>query len=502
MPGSLLPSIWKYNLTSPPFLDFLPPLTVSGDEMMNCHIKLKVQTPEGQALLERSLLVLVRSAYPTTRTQQQQLHNLSMTEAQVISRPNDPSTVVVTTAPSIDRPDLILPPEITDQVIDNLRGDQKALRQCALTCRAWRLRSQLCLNHTVRISSRVKLKAFAAHLRDPRCLPYLHDLTFSPVGPLEKMQLMGSQGRTLTMVDQFVHLVPLILPQVLESVKVVTIDYIAWNQFPPHPNFRFLPTQFPHVVSLTVIPPVLSTHPRMRARLRELYINTVPECLETLRDLRLRSEYHGTNNAIMRKLSQAVGPSLESLSLTNVWGIELFTTCTRLHFLSLSPFRTIPLGTLVDRLSSVVSREFRELYISIDTGVSEPEKMLLQWHRLDDVFMQEQFRMLTVVKLRWQVDLEVKRAVLAKKLLKQFPKLRSRGILEVGTYDCTGTPILEASAGPITTLDDPPESDYDSEEEDLEVSSETSAEDLDGSSETSTEERVLVDSVWLNFRSD
>ncbi|KAH9916557.1 hypothetical protein B0H21DRAFT_301739 [Amylocystis lapponica] len=421
-----------------------------------------------------------------------------------------------------------IPPEITDQIINNLCGYQKALRQCALTCRAWRPRSQLCLNHTVTIDSRAAMKAFAAHLRDPRCLPYLHSLIFSRLNRYLK----------LTVDDHFVHLVPLVLPQVLESVKVVTIDGIAWDKFPPHPTFQFLPTQFPHVVSLTLyncifrsqkelfivlsafpslsylelqnigwpqlrIPSVLSTLPRMRARLRELHIKTLPEsiycildfltrcpqCLETLRGLTLYPMNRLTDNAIMRKFIQVAGPSLESLSFWDIdHGVELFIACTHLRFLSLKPCETIALDTLVDRLSSVVSREFRQLHISIDTGDSEPEKMLLQWHRLDDVFMQEQFRMLTNVTLRWEatLDLKVKPVVWAKKFLKQFAKLRSRGILEVGICDCTGTPILEASAGSSTSeLDDSPESDCDSEEEDLEVSS----------------EKELVE-VWLKFCSN
>ncbi|KAH9939533.1 hypothetical protein B0H21DRAFT_34437 [Amylocystis lapponica] len=225
----------------------------------------------------------------------------------------------------------------------------------------------------------------------------------------------------------------------------------------------------------------------MRARLRGLHIESAhetvygtldfltrcPQCLETLRDLTLYPMNDLTDNAIMRKFIQVVGPSLESLHLRNYFrvGEELLTTSTRFRFLSLRQLSSIPLDTLVDWLSSMVSREFRQLHIYIDTGDSEPEKMLLQWHRLDDVFMQEQFRLLTTVSLRWQVDLDLKvnPAVWAKKFLKQFPKLRSRGILEFGTSE----------------LDDSPESDCDSEEEDLEVSS----------------EKELVE-VWLKFCSN
>ncbi|KAH9939532.1 hypothetical protein B0H21DRAFT_34499 [Amylocystis lapponica] len=99
-----------------------------------------------------------------------------MGKALVVTNASSTTMVTTTQAPSVDRRGPILPPEITDQVIDNLRGEQNALRQCALTCRAWRPRSQLCLNHTVTIHSRAALKAFGAHLRDGRCLPYLHSL--------------------------------------------------------------------------------------------------------------------------------------------------------------------------------------------------------------------------------------------------------------------------------------------------------------------------------------
>ncbi|KAH9947527.1 hypothetical protein B0H21DRAFT_329760 [Amylocystis lapponica] len=309
----------------------------------------------------------------------------------------------------------ILPPEVTDQIIDNLCGDSEALRQCALTCRAWRPRSQLCLIQDVTIGSRTGLKAFAAHLRGARCMSYPHSLC-----------LAQCNDSTMKAEHQFVHLVPLVLPQVLESVKVIVIERINWDYFPPHPTFRFIATQFPHVVSLTLrdcsfcslkelytilsafpslldlylmnisgtnisTPPAPTIHPRMRARLKELHLHVfVPEvsrsmleflthcqCLESLRDLHLFAPI--ADEATMRKFNQAIGPCLESLHFSGMDGAKLLTTCTRLHTLWVS--LATP-DTLVDQLSSMVSHDLRKLEIYASTGGNNLDEMLLQWHRM------------------------------------------------------------------------------------------------------------------------
>ncbi|KAH9939535.1 hypothetical protein B0H21DRAFT_34585 [Amylocystis lapponica] len=403
-----------------------------------------------------------------------------MVEAQIIA--NDSSTAMVTTSPRVEHLGPILPPEITDQIIDNLRGCQHALCQCALTCRAWRPRSQLCLVHDVVIRSRAALKAFGAHLRDGRCLPYMHSV-----------YLDQNNNHELKAGDQFVHLVPLVLPQVLESIKQLRISRIHWDKFPPHLSFPFLPTQFPHLVSLTLhkchfsslkevftvlsafpsisclrlssirctnisTRPVLSAHHKMRARLRELCLsylvggtaNSTLECLihysclETLRDLRLDivDSKDSIDKATMEKLGQMVGPSLESLRSNYLLGPggELLTACTRLHSLSLGANiegNTATPDMLVDywQLSSVVRHNLRKLYINMSTGDSKAEEMLPQWHRLDDVLMHERFPLLTAVVLQWRVGwgnyFDPEEAAWAEKFLEQFPNLRQRGIVEV-----------------------------------------------------------------------
>ncbi|KAH9947525.1 hypothetical protein B0H21DRAFT_329694 [Amylocystis lapponica] len=165
-------------------------------------------------------------------------------------------------------------------------------------------------------------------------MPYLHNLTLAQRDPFVYW------GPTLD--QHFIHLVPLVLPQVLVNVKAIEIHRISWDQFPPHPTFRFLPTQFPHVVSLTLfhcsfcslkelfivlsafpslsylnlsviqctnisIHPVLSMHHRMRARLRWLHMLELADgtidstleflircpCLETLRNLTLNEHNIG-----------------------------------------------------------------------------------------------------------------------------------------------------------------------------------------------------------------
>ncbi|KAI0743160.1 hypothetical protein C8Q80DRAFT_1108341 [Daedaleopsis nitida] len=63
-----------------------------------------------------------------------------------------------------------LPLEVEERIIDILESDVKALRVCALTCRAWRIRSRIHLFKAIRLTDRPRLDVLSHHLQG---LPFL-----------------------------------------------------------------------------------------------------------------------------------------------------------------------------------------------------------------------------------------------------------------------------------------------------------------------------------------
>ena len=61
-----------------------------------------------------------------------------------------------------------IPVELAEDIIDVLRGDKNALRQCALTCHAWLPRARLNLFYSITLHERRNLYAFAALLDTDR----------------------------------------------------------------------------------------------------------------------------------------------------------------------------------------------------------------------------------------------------------------------------------------------------------------------------------------------
>ncbi|KAH9949039.1 hypothetical protein B0H21DRAFT_657676, partial [Amylocystis lapponica] len=129
------------------------------------------------------------------------------------------------------------PREITDHIIDCLRRDPKALCNCALTCRAWLPRSRHNLFHTLSINSFAALEALASISRMPRILPHFN--------VVHELSLHSAPVHT-----PFVHLLPLLFPQVLQTAKVLKILFTDWSAFPSHPGTRFHRSMFPSLTKL------------------------------------------------------------------------------------------------------------------------------------------------------------------------------------------------------------------------------------------------------------
>ncbi|KAI0693699.1 hypothetical protein C8T65DRAFT_63318 [Cerioporus squamosus] len=66
-----------------------------------------------------------------------------------------------------------VPVEIAEHIIDVLWNDNGALRQCALTCRAWLPRSRLHIFHSIALCKRSKVYAFAGLLDTERSIEQL-----------------------------------------------------------------------------------------------------------------------------------------------------------------------------------------------------------------------------------------------------------------------------------------------------------------------------------------
>ncbi|KAH9927899.1 hypothetical protein B0H21DRAFT_124436 [Amylocystis lapponica] len=153
-----------------------------------------------------------------------------------------------------------LPPEITDRIMDCLRGDAQTLCSCALTCHAWLPRSQYNIYRMVELRSRAALTLLAIHSRRPHTYLYmheaLHELHLYDTPRQNPTSPEPQRSRTTTDASQprsFVHLVPLVLsPHHLSSVKILEISSINWVTSPVNPSFPFQGRMFPQLVSLTL----------------------------------------------------------------------------------------------------------------------------------------------------------------------------------------------------------------------------------------------------------
>ncbi|KAH9949116.1 hypothetical protein B0H21DRAFT_173028 [Amylocystis lapponica] len=147
----------------------------------------------------------------------------------------------------------VLPLEITDHIIDYLRGRSTALCNCALTCHAWLPRSRYNLFLKMFIGSFASLEALVSVSRMPHMLPHFKELyqlrlhTSDVWWPPESRHVM----RPIT--DRpFVHLLPLFFPQLLQTAKVLKICFTDWSAFPSHPATQFHQSTLPSLTHLTL----------------------------------------------------------------------------------------------------------------------------------------------------------------------------------------------------------------------------------------------------------
>ncbi|KAI0640415.1 hypothetical protein C8Q79DRAFT_1015196 [Trametes meyenii] len=68
---------------------------------------------------------------------------------------------------------LVIPSELSGSIVDNLRGDVRAFRECALTCRDWYPRSRYNLYVAVALQDRKQLYKFASTLDRSAGVPAL-----------------------------------------------------------------------------------------------------------------------------------------------------------------------------------------------------------------------------------------------------------------------------------------------------------------------------------------
>ncbi|KAH9945586.1 hypothetical protein B0H21DRAFT_427058, partial [Amylocystis lapponica] len=163
-------------------------------------------------------------------------------------------------APSTDTTGPILPPEITDRIIDCLRGNPWALCACALTCQTWLPRSRYNLFRTLLIRNRASLESLVALARGPYTLPFfdpvhelfLYERDMLPPPTPQSFPHRTVEGYSVKQRRPFVHLVPLRLPQVVLSVQVLHIEGLDWRAQPVHPSAPVSFAAFRAVSALTL----------------------------------------------------------------------------------------------------------------------------------------------------------------------------------------------------------------------------------------------------------
>lgn len=118
-----------------------------------------------------------------------------------------------------------LPHEVTDMIIDYLRGDEATLRSCAAVCRAFFLRSRYNLFQSIHISTGSELTRLARLSRKwPELLRWFCQLHIS-----------DTEGHAQE-AGRIAHSAPLILIHILPRVKTLTLENLEWHAAPPHPN--------------------------------------------------------------------------------------------------------------------------------------------------------------------------------------------------------------------------------------------------------------------------
>ena len=88
----------------------------------------------------------------------------------------------------------LLPLEVEERIIDHLQrsDDTEALRNCALTCRAWAVRSQFHLFRAIRVKTGIQLDALYDHFDTyPRRRTLVHSVTMAPGSSEELHYLLG-----------------------------------------------------------------------------------------------------------------------------------------------------------------------------------------------------------------------------------------------------------------------------------------------------------------------
>ncbi|EMD37825.1 hypothetical protein CERSUDRAFT_105714 [Gelatoporia subvermispora B] len=130
----------------------------------------------------------------------------------------------------------LLPPEVTDRIIDYLWADRTSLRNCALTCRAWSPVSRYHLFHTLRIWSR---EAFDS-LTHKSCVPRTAEL-FRFVQHLSLREQSGST---------FTYLVPPLLVNKLPKVTSMDIHNFSTETVAIEPSFYTVLGRFDRLTTL------------------------------------------------------------------------------------------------------------------------------------------------------------------------------------------------------------------------------------------------------------
>jgi len=128
----------------------------------------------------------------------------------------------------------LLPAEMVDKIIDELRGDVPSLHACALTCRAWRPRSRYNLFYIINVTRRT----------NPRMLAYiLYGVTYSPFHFSHEVHIRDcaiGPRRLVDVVNDF-------LGPTMPNVKVLKVEGADWfptlyHDMSPLSNFSAIST--------------------------------------------------------------------------------------------------------------------------------------------------------------------------------------------------------------------------------------------------------------------
>ncbi|KAH9939506.1 hypothetical protein B0H21DRAFT_756596 [Amylocystis lapponica] len=383
-----------------------------------------------------------------------------------------------------------LPPELTDRIIDHLRGDQGALYNCALTCRAWLPRSRYNLFRAMEIRSLAALTSLVALSHDHRFLPYFRALrelclcdrptisvSYSCSNPHQPFGDFVVKKRS-----PFMPLVPPLLARFMSGISVLCLEAVEWHMCQLDPtSLWFSSRSFEELKRLLCALPSLSElvlhsvqwpvgifpnlqdpHIAAPPRLTSLDIRDCPRResnaliewllldptihIHSLRHLRLKDS--GFDSALIQRIALSFGPFLETLEfnwsnfsrailqLPIVDEQSCLTSCTSLLSFHLTSTRSHDLSTLAGLLSHSQSKVLRHIKLDIATVVDTERilhKQLRWWRQIDKALTHERFAHLETVVIIWRfrdpVCSDATTYALAKPS-RQFPRLRARGVLE------------------------------------------------------------------------